>query len=111
MPDIVPDHAGAGRTRAGNYKQNGTGRGSRRAPPPRPLLAGAGALAAFGPAQGELAAHRGSLSTGRTVPLPVALLHPVAGPRRVAAPGCAPVARPHLLGLAQSTGTPVTIGQ
>ena len=48
---------------------SGSGRGMSRAPPPRPLLAGGRcALAAFGPTRGELAAHRGPLSTGRTVP-------------------------------------------
>ncbi len=62
---------------------NGSGRGSRRAPP---SLAPPGrwqmCTAAFGPTRGELAAHLGTLSTGRTVPLPVDSLHPVASPRR-----------------------------
>ena len=55
--------------RVGLSAETGSGRGSRRAPPPRPLLAGGRcALAAFGPARGELAAHHESLSTGRACP-------------------------------------------
>lgn len=74
---------------------NGSGRGFRRAPSPRPSLAGGRcALAAFGPAWGELAVHHRSLSTGRTAPParepapPIAQVHAAAAPdqRRSPAP-------------------------